>query len=190
MLNPAQAEPSMQTNSVIATINQEQLLTDRPSFRVGDTIAVVIRVIEGDKTRPQTYQGVVIAINNRGVHTSFIVRKLSHGIGVERTFMLHSRAIQNIRVVRTGDVRQARIYYMRSRSGKAARIAERFDSKPSDTTSAPKASKKNASATADIANQSEQNTSATATKVEATSTAEAPETTTEAKENTQQETQA
>ena len=120
----------MLTNPVITKINEQQMLTNRPAFRVGDTIAVVIRVIEGGKERPQTFQGVVLAINKRGLHSSFIVRKISHGIGVERTFMLHSRAIQEIRVVRTGQVRQARIYYMRQRSGKSARIAERFDAKP------------------------------------------------------------
>ena len=129
----------MLTNPVIAKINQEQLLIDNPDFKreefkVGDTVAVVVRVIEGGKERKQTFQGVVIAINNRGVHSSFIVRKISHGIGVERTFMLHSRSIQEIRVVRPGLVRQAKIYYMRERSGKAARIAKRFDNKPGTKT--------------------------------------------------------
>ena len=116
----------MLSNPIIDKIERQQLRDDIPDFAVGDTIAVVVRVVEGDRERAQTFEGVVISRRNRGVHSSCLVRKISHGVGVERTFALHSRQIKEFKVVRRGVVRQAKIYYMRERSGKAARIKERY----------------------------------------------------------------
>ena len=98
-----------------------------PAFRVGDTLKVHVRVKEGDKTRTQAYEGVVIARSNRGVNSNFTVRKLSHGEGVERVFPLYSPNVAEIAVVRRGKVRRAKLYYLRGRTGKSARIEERRD---------------------------------------------------------------
>lgn len=116
----------MLSNPIIDKIERQQLRDDIPEFAVGDTIAVIVRVVEGDRERAQTFEGVVIGRRNRGVHSSCLVRKISHGVGVERTFALHSKQVKEIQVVRRGIVRQAKIYYMRERSGKAARIKERY----------------------------------------------------------------
>ena len=117
----------MLKNPVIDNLEKAQLRSDIPDFAVGDTIAVLVRVLEGERERLQTFEGVVIARRNRGLGSSCLVRKMSHGIGVERSFQLHSRQIKSISVVRRGVVRQAKIYYMRERFGKAARIKERHN---------------------------------------------------------------
>ena len=93
-----------------------------PDFRAGDTVAVQVKVKEGNRERLQTFEGVVIARRNRGLNSSFIVRKISSGVGVERTFQLYSPLVASIQVVRRGDVRRAKLYYLRERSGKSARI--------------------------------------------------------------------
>lgn len=97
-----------------------------PNFRAGDTVVVNVNVIEGSRKRLQAFEGVVIARRNRGLNSSFIVRKISSGEGVERTFQLYAPTIESIVVKRHGDVRRAKLYYLRERSGKAARIKERL----------------------------------------------------------------
>ncbi len=111
--------------NVIKEIEQEQIKTDIPEFGPGDTIAVQVRVREGQRERLQTYEGVVIAKKNRGLNSSFTVRKISYGEGVERVFQTHSPLIAAITVKRSGDVRRAKLYYLRERSGKSARIKEK-----------------------------------------------------------------
>ena len=96
-----------------------------PEFAPGDTVRVMVKVVEGERTRTQAYEGVVIARSNRGLHSNFTVRKLSYGEGVERVFPLHSPAIAEIAVVRRGKVRRAKLYYLRGRTGKSARIQEK-----------------------------------------------------------------
>ena len=100
-----------------------------PEFRPGDTVRVGVRVVEGDRTRIQNYEGVCIARSNRGLGSSFTVRKISFGEGVERVFPLYSPNVENIEVVRRGAVRRAKLYYLRGRTGKAARITERRDNR-------------------------------------------------------------
>ncbi|MDB5379131.1 MAG: ribosomal protein [Rubritepida sp.] len=97
-----------------------------PEFAPGDTVRVMVKVVEGERVRTQAYEGVVIARSNRGLHSNFTVRKLSYGEGVERVFPLHSPAIADISVVRRGKVRRAKLYYLRGRTGKSARIAEKL----------------------------------------------------------------
>ena len=97
-----------------------------PQFGAGDTVIVSVNVVEGSRKRQQAFEGVVIARRNRGLRSSFIVRRISSGEGVERTFRLHSPAIANIEVKRRGDVRRAKLYYLRERSGKSARIKEKL----------------------------------------------------------------
>ena len=116
--------------NVIQEIEREQMnaVTAKrgvPEFGPGDTVKVMVKVIEGDNVRTQAYEGVVIARSNRGLHSNFTVRKLSYGEGVERVFPLHSPRITAIEVVRRGAVRRAKLYYLRGRRGKSARIAER-----------------------------------------------------------------
>ena len=101
-----------------------------PSFRPGDTVRVGVKVVEGERTRVQAYEGVCIARANKGIGSNFTVRKMSFGEGVERVFPLYSPTIAEIAVVRRGDVRRAKLYYLRGRSGKSARIAERRDNRP------------------------------------------------------------
>ena len=101
-----------------------------PEFRAGDTLRVGVKVVEGDRSRVQMYEGVCIARSNKGVNSNFTVRKISFGEGVERVFPLYSPIIDKIEVVRRGDVRRAKLYYLRGRTGKAARIAERRDTRP------------------------------------------------------------
>lgn len=107
-----------------------------PSFRAGDTVNVMVKVIEGTHKRLQAFEGVVIARRNRGLNSSFTVRKISSGEGVERTFQLYSPMIASIEVKRHGDVRRAKLYYLRARSGKAARIKERLVRKAAEEASA------------------------------------------------------
>ena len=118
--------------NIIQQIEAEQIqqLTDKraiPEFRPGDTLRVGVKVVEGDRTRVQNYEGVCIARANRGMGSSFTVRKISFGEGVERVFPLYSPNVDSIDVVRRGAVRRAKLYYLRGRTGKAARIAERRD---------------------------------------------------------------
>ena len=112
---------------IIESFEVDQLKDDIPSFRPGDTVVVSVKVREGDRTRLQAFEGVVMNIKNAGLNSAFIVRKISSGIGVERTFQLHSPMIDSISVKRKGDVRQAKLYYLRERSGRSARIKERLD---------------------------------------------------------------
>jgi len=117
---------SMRRNKTIEAIENEQMKESIPSFRQGDTVSVEVRVREGGRERIQTFEGVVIGKRNRGVNSAFTVRKISHGVGVERTFQTHSPAIASIQIKRRGDVRQAKLYYLRELSGRAARIKERI----------------------------------------------------------------
>ncbi|MCG7412418.1 50S ribosomal protein L19 [Moraxella nonliquefaciens] len=110
---------------LVQQIEQSQL-KEHPSFAPGDTVVVKVRVQEGDKERLQAFEGVVIAKRNRGLNSSFTVRKISSGVGVERAFQLHSPIIGSIEVKRRGDVRRAKLYYLRERSGKSARIKEKL----------------------------------------------------------------
>ena len=112
---------------IIKNFETKQLKEDTPDFRPGDTVAVSVKVKEGDRVRLQVFEGVVMGIKNAGLNSSFIVRKISSGIGVERTFQLHSPMIESILVKRKGDVRKAKLFYLRERSGKSARIKERLD---------------------------------------------------------------
>jgi len=116
----------MSTNKIIQEIEKAQIREDIPEFHPGDTIVVQVKVKEGNRERLQAFEGVVIGIRNRGVNSAFTVRKVSHGVGVERTFQTHSPLIDNISVKRRGDVRQAKLYYLRERSGRAARIKEKL----------------------------------------------------------------
>jgi len=115
------------TLNVIAQIEQEQMTKTLPEFSPGDTVVVQVKVTEGERTRLQAFEGVVIAKRNRGLNSSFIVRKISSGIGVERTFQSYSPLIDSISVKRRGDVRKAKLYYLRNLSGKAARIKEKLN---------------------------------------------------------------
>ncbi len=114
-------------NKIIQAIESEQLKQDVPEFSPGDTVVVQVRVIEGDRERLQAYEGVVIGVRNRGLNSAFTVRKFSHGVGVERTFQTHSPQVASIKVKRRGDVRQAKLYYLRELTGKAARIKEKLN---------------------------------------------------------------
>jgi len=111
--------------NVLEQIEKEQMRLDIPSFRSGDSVRVHVRIVEGTRERIQVFEGVVIAINRKGARTSFTVRKVSYGIGVERVFPLHSPMIDKIEVVNQGRVRRSKIYYLRKLRGKAARIKER-----------------------------------------------------------------
>ena len=112
---------------IINAFEESQLKSDIPAFRPGDTVVVSVKVQEGDRTRLQAFEGVVMNIKKAGLNSAFIVRKISSGIGVERTFQMHSPLIDSISVKRKGDVRQATLYYLRERSGRSARIKERLD---------------------------------------------------------------
>lgn len=111
-------------NAIIQQIENEQLKSDVPAFTPGDTVVVQVKVVEGQRERLQAFEGVVIAIRNRGLNSSFTVRKISHGEGVERVFQTHSPSVASIAVKRRGKVRRAKLYYLRGRTGKAARIRE------------------------------------------------------------------
>lgn len=110
---------------LIRLVEQEQLRSDIPDFSPGDTVRVHVRVVEGERERIQVFEGVVIKRVGGGLSEMFTVRKISQGVGVERTFPLHSRRVERIEVVRKGKVRRARLYYLRDRVGRAARIKER-----------------------------------------------------------------
>ena len=111
-------------NNLVAQITKSQIRTDLPKFVTGDTIKVNVRIIEGGKSRIQVFQGVVIARRGSGVGETFIVRKMSAGVGVERTFPVNSPVISSIQVLKHGKVRRKKIYFLRSRSGKSARLKE------------------------------------------------------------------
>jgi large subunit ribosomal protein L19 len=116
--------------NLIQKIEQEEVTRlgkNIPDFAPGDTVIVNVNVVEGDRKRVQAYEGVVIAIRNRGLNSSFIVRKISSGEGVERTFQTYSPLIASIELKRRGDVRRAKLYYLRDRSGKSARIREKLE---------------------------------------------------------------
>lgn len=113
-------------NRIIDEINKEQMKRELPEFAPGDTITVNVKVREGDRERLQAFEGVVIAIRNRGINSAFTVRKMSHGTGVERVFQTYSPMIDSVAVKRRGDVRQAKLYYLRDREGKSARIREKL----------------------------------------------------------------
>jgi len=122
--------------NIIQTIENEEIARlgkKIPKFAPGDTVAVGVNVVEGDRKRVQIFEGVVIARKNRGLNSSFIVRKISSGEGVERTFQLHSPLIDTIEVKRRGNVRRAKLFYLRERSGKSARIKERLKMRDSDS---------------------------------------------------------
>lgn len=119
----------MSKNSIIQKVEEAQLKTDVPEFSPGDTVVVQVRIKEGDRERLQAFEGVVLGKRNRGLNSAFTVRKISHGVGVERTFQTHSQQIESIAVKRRGDVRQAKLYYLRERSGRSARIAEKLEKK-------------------------------------------------------------
>ena len=114
------------TNLIIQALENEQLKTNLTEFSPGDTVVVNVKVKEGDRERVQAYEGVVIAIRKRGLNSAFTVRKISHGVGVERTFQTHSPMIDSVSLKRRGDVRQAKLYYLRDLTGKAARIKEKL----------------------------------------------------------------
>lgn len=115
------------SNKIIQELNNEQMKKDVPEFSPGDTVVVQVKVKEGNRERLQAFEGVVIGKRNRGLNSAFTVRKISHGVGVERTFQLHSPLVDSVAVKRRGDVRQAKLYYLRSLTGKAARIKEKLN---------------------------------------------------------------
>ena len=118
-------------SNIIDTLEQEQFKQDLPNFNPGDTLVVQVKVREGNRERLQAFEGVCIAKRNRGIGSSFTVRKISHGEGVERVFQTHSPLVDSITVKRRGDVRRAKLYYLRGLEGKAARITEKLDTKKS-----------------------------------------------------------
>ena len=113
-------------SKLIESIEQEQINKEIPEFSPGDTVVVQVKVKEGTRERLQAFEGIVIAKRNRGLNSSFTVRKISHGEGVERVFQTHSPAVSAVQVKRRGDVRRAKLYYLRGRTGKAARIKEKI----------------------------------------------------------------
>jgi len=113
-------------NRIIGEINKEQMTRELPEFAPGDTVIVSVKVKEGNRERLQAFEGVVIAIRNRGLNSAFTVRKMSHGTGVERVFQTYSPLIDSVTVKRRGDVRRAKLYYLRGREGKSARIREKL----------------------------------------------------------------
>ncbi|MAV25139.1 MAG: 50S ribosomal protein L19 [Gammaproteobacteria bacterium] len=117
----------MSKNKIIEQIENAQLKSDVPEFGSGDTLVVQVKVREGNRERLQAFEGVVIARRNRGLNSAFTLRKTSHGVGVERTFQTHSPQLESISVKRRGDVRQAKLYYLRERSGRSARIKEKLN---------------------------------------------------------------
>ena len=114
------------TNKIIQMLEAEQMNKEIPAFAPGDTIIVQVKVKEGDRSRLQTFEGVVIGKRNRGLNSAFTVRKISNGVGVERTFQTYSPLIDSVTLKRRGDVRKAKLYYLRDLSGKAARIKEKL----------------------------------------------------------------
>ncbi|HBW30991.1 MULTISPECIES: 50S ribosomal protein L19 [Nostocaceae] len=117
----------MSAQEIIRSIEAEQLKSNLPEIYIGDTVRVGVKIKEGEKYRVQPYEGVVIARRNGGINETITVRRVFQGVGVERVFLLHSPRIDNIKVLRRGKVRRAKLYYLRGRVGKATRIKQRFD---------------------------------------------------------------
>ena len=113
-------------SNIIDELDKENMNRDVPDFRPGDTVVVQVKVKEGTRERLQAYEGVVIAKRNRGINSAFTVRKISHGEGVERVFQTYSPTVDSVTIKRRGDVRRAKLYYLRERTGKAARIKEKI----------------------------------------------------------------
>lgn len=120
----------MNKNKIVQQIEEDQMSKELPDFGPGDTIVVQVKIKEGERERLQAFEGVVIGKRNRGLNSSFTVRKISHGVGVERTFQTFSPLVDNVKLKRRGDVRQAKLYYLRDLAGRAARITEKLDKKP------------------------------------------------------------
>jgi large subunit ribosomal protein L19 len=116
----------MSTNKIISELNAEQMGKEIPEFSPGDTVVVQVKVKEGTRERLQAFEGICIGKRNRALNSAFTVRKMSHGVGVERTFQTYSPLVESITVKRRGDVRQAKLYYLRDLSGRAARIKEKL----------------------------------------------------------------
>ena len=114
-------------SNIIDEVNAQQMTREVPEFAPGDTVVVNVKVKEGNRERLQAFEGIVIAIKNRGLHSAFTVRKISHGTGVERVFQTYSPLIESIAVKRRGNVRRAKLYYLRGLEGKAARIKEKLN---------------------------------------------------------------
>lgn len=112
-------------NEIIRIIEKEQFRTDMPDIAIGDTVRVYVKVVEGNRERLQAFEGVVISRKHGGLRETFTVRRVSYGIGVERTFPMHSRRVDRVEVIRHGRVRRAKLYYLRDRVGKAAKLRER-----------------------------------------------------------------
>jgi len=113
------------TMKTLDAVDSASLRTDLPDFRAGDTVKVHVKVVEGNKTRVQVFQGVIIAISGSGISETFTVRKVSYGVGVERTFPLHTPIIEKVELLTRGDVRRAKLYYLRDRIGKSAKVKEK-----------------------------------------------------------------
>ena len=126
----------MSKNKIVQMVEQAQMNKEIPEFGPGDTVVVQVKIKEGDRERLQAFEGVVIGIRNRGLNSAFTVRKISHGVGVERTFQTYSPLVDSITLKRRGDVRQAKLYYLRELSGKAARISEKLQKKTADAAEA------------------------------------------------------
>ena len=123
-MNVYEGRRKLTMSEIIKSIEQAQLRTDRPDFNVGDTLRVFVKVVEGNRERLQAFEGTVIARRNGSCRETFTVRRVSYGIGVERTFPLHSPRVDHIEVIRRGKVRRAKLYYLRSLQGKAAKIKD------------------------------------------------------------------
>lgn len=119
----------MGKNKIIQEIESEQMGKELPDFGPGDTVVVQVKIKEGERERLQAFEGIVIGRRNRGLNSSFTVRKISHGVGVERTFQSYSPLVDSVSLKRRGDVRQAKLYYLRELTGRAARISEKLDKK-------------------------------------------------------------
>ena len=119
----------MSKSKIIQQVESDQMSKDIPEFSPGDTVVVQVKIKEGDRERLQAFEGVVIGKRNRGLNSAFTVRKISHGVGVERTFQTYSPLVASVKVKRRGDVRQAKLYYLRELTGRAARISEKLDKK-------------------------------------------------------------
>ncbi len=119
----------MNKNKIIQQIEKDQMSKELPEFGPGDSVVVQVKIKEGDRERLQAFEGVVIGKRSRGLNSSFTVRKISHGVGVERTFQTYSPIVDSVKLKRRGDVRQAKLYYLRELSGRAARISEKLEKK-------------------------------------------------------------
>ena len=119
----------MNKNKIIQQIEKDQMSKELPEFGPGDSVVVQVKIKEGDRERLQAFEGVVIGKRSRGLNSSFTVRKISHGVGVERTFQTYSPIVDSVQLKRRGDVRQAKLYYLRELTGRAARIGEKLEKK-------------------------------------------------------------